>query len=110
MPTVEFLSLLCLGGLAWFWFSAARAREAALAAARQACESEGLLLLDETVVNRGLRLQRDSESRLRLRRVYDFEYSDTGDNRRKGSVVLLGDQVIYLNVGLRLVPMQRVLH
>ena len=29
------------------------------------------------------------------------EYSDTGDNRRKGSVVMLGKDVVVFNVGLR---------
>jgi hypothetical protein len=29
-----------------------------------------------------------------LGRVYDFEYSDTGDNRRGGTVVMLGQKVI----------------
>lgn len=110
MPAAEFLGLLLLGGVAWFWFAAAKARELALGAAREACESEDLQLLDATVVNSSLRLQRDAEHRLRLQRVYDFEYSDNGNNRRKGSVVLLGGQVIYLNVGLRLVPTQRILH
>ena len=46
----------------------------------------------------------------RAPRVYDFEYSDTGDNRRNGSVVMLGHRVVVLNLGLRLVPPQRALH
>jgi hypothetical protein len=33
-----------------------------------------------------------------LRRTYAFEYSDTGDNRRSGSVTLLGDTVELLHV------------
>ena len=57
-----------------------------------------------------LRLARSDEGRVMLRRVYDFEYSDTGDNRRRGSVVLLGHRVVLLNVGLRLVPSERTLH
>jgi len=39
-----------------------------------------------------------------LQRVYTFEYSDTGDNRRCGSVVLLGHNVSMINIGLRLAP------
>ena len=50
------------------------------------------------------------DGRLLLRRVYNFEYSDTGDNRRNGSVVLLGHRVVLLNVGLRAVPALRTLH
>jgi len=69
-----------------------------------------LQLLDDTVAISSLRLARNDDGRLLLRRVYDFEYSDTGDNRRHGSVVMLGHRVVVLNLGLRLVPPQRALH
>jgi hypothetical protein len=65
--------------------------------------SGGLLLLDATVSIASLKLARDDDGRLKLQRAYDFEYSDTGDNRKRGSLVLLGTSVVLLNVGLRLV-------
>jgi len=110
VPVLEFASLVLLGALGWFWLDGLRARDAAVAAARRACESEGLQFLDDTVSFAGIKLERDDEGALRLRRVYNFEYSDTGDNRRRGSVVMLGRRVILLNVGLRAVPDQRTLH
>ena len=70
-------------------------------AARAACAAEQLLLLDDTVALGALRPERDEAGTLRLRRVYDFEYSDTGDNRRRGSVTLLGDQLVMLYIGPR---------
>lgn len=70
--------------------------------ARAACAAENLLLLDDTVAVRSLRPVRDDAGRLRLQRVYDFEYSDTGDNRRRGSVTLLGDEVVMLSLFARL--------
>ena len=72
--------------------------------------SRGLLLLDATVSIASLKLARDEDGRLKLQRAYDFEYSDTGDNRKKGGLVLLGHRVIVLNVGLRPVPGGRTLH
>ncbi|HCN67919.1 MAG TPA: hypothetical protein DIT03_06525, partial [Candidatus Accumulibacter sp.] len=57
-----------------------------------------LLLLDDTVALANLRLQRDDDGRLRLRRTYDFEYSDTGDNRRAAQLALLGDEVLLLRL------------
>ena len=42
--------------------------------------------------------------------AYNFEYSDTGNNRLQGSIVLLGHRVTLLNVGLRLPPNVRTLH
>lgn len=106
----ELLGLFLLAGGAWFWLDTLKARDGGIAAARAACNSEGLQLLDDTVSLSGLRLARNEDGRLLLRRVYDFEYSDTGDNRCRGSVVLLGQRVVLLNVGLRSVPAQRTLH
>lgn len=73
-------------------------------AARAACDADGLLLLDDTVALGMLRPERDDAGRLRLRRVYHFEYSDTGNNRRRGSVTLLGSELVMLYVGPRPVP------
>jgi len=110
MPGFELISLLIIGAVVWLWFDSLRARDSAVTAARTACSTEGLLLLDDTVAIAGLKPARDGDGRLRLRRVYEFEYSDTGNNRRKGSIVLQGDRVLIVNIGLRLVPDERVLH
>lgn len=95
------LGLLCFAALAWFWLDSLKAREAAVRAARTACEAEGLLFLDDTVAIAGLKPSRDEKGRFALQRAYDFEFSDTGNNRRAGSIVLLGRRVMLLNVGLR---------
>ncbi|MBN8501309.1 MAG: DUF3301 domain-containing protein [Sphingomonadales bacterium] len=98
MPTFELFALL-LGILAaWFWVDGARAREIAVRAAAAACAGEGLQFLDETVVLSRMRPARDGEGRLRLRREYAFEFSDTGDNRRNGGVILLGTEVEMLRL------------
>jgi hypothetical protein len=110
MPTLELFGLLVLGAIAWLWYDSLRARDAGILAVRRACDAEGLQLLDETVAIAGLKAQRNEDGQLALRRVYEFEYSDTGDNRRRGSVVMLGQRVLVLNVGLRLVPSERTLH
>ena len=40
-----------------------------------------------------LRLARDGEGRVKLRRTYTFEFSDTGNNRRHGAIALLGGEL-----------------
>ena len=85
--------------LAWLWYDSMRARERAVAAGLRACERERLQLLDETVECVSLRPARDAEGRLALRRVYRFEFSDNGDNRRGGSIVMLGGEVESLTMG-----------
>ncbi|MSQ89222.1 MAG: DUF3301 domain-containing protein [Betaproteobacteria bacterium] len=78
---------------AYFWVDSLRVRERALAAGRGACGRYGLQLLDETVQFAKLRLARDDEGQLRLRRTYSFEFSDTGNNRRHGTIVMLGGEL-----------------
>ena len=110
MPGPEIFGILALGALAWLWLDSLKTREIAISAARAACAAEELMLLDATVAIAGLKLARDDDGRLKLQRVYDFEFSDTGNNRLKGSVVMLGHRVTILNVGLRLAPEVRTLH
>ena len=97
------LLLAVLAG-AWFLWDSLKAREAANVAMREACRSEGLQFLDDTVALTSLLPMRDDEGRLKVRRVYGFEYSDTGHNRRKGSITMLGDAVLALYIGLRVAP------
>lgn len=112
LPLLELFGLAALAGGVWLWLDSLRARDIGIAAARSACEAEDLQLLDDTVAIGNLRPARDEDGRLLLRRTYTFEYSDTGDNRRSGSVILLGHRVVLLNVGLRPapVPVYRTLH
>jgi hypothetical protein len=107
---LELLGLFVLLLLGWLWYDSLEAREAAVRASRRACEAEGLLFLDDTVGIVSLKPARDTEGRLKLQRAYDFEYSDTGNNRRQGSVVMLGKRVALLNVGLRAAPDVVTLH
>jgi hypothetical protein len=58
---------------------------------RAACERSGFFFLDDTVSLRSVRPVRDRDGRMRLARVYTFQYSDTGHNRRDGSITLLAN-------------------
>lgn len=93
MESWELPALIGLVLLAWFWFDTMRARERAIGTGKAACERDRLQFLDETVECVRIRPARDSEGRLTLRRTYRFEFSDTGNNRRAGSVVMLGREV-----------------
>lgn len=101
MPLFELVSLLVLLALVWLWFDSVKVRDIAVRHAASACAADGLQFLDETVSIAGLKPARDEEGRMVLRRIYAFEYSDTGNNRRPGSIVMLGQAVLFVNVGLR---------
>ena len=106
----ELILLAFFAALAWLWWDSMQAREAAVAAARAACLAEELLFLDDTVGIASIKPARDADGRLLLQRAYDFEFSDTGDNRVKGSVVMLGRRVMLLNLQPRPIATVTTLH
>ena len=75
------------------WVDSLRARERAVTAGRSACERYDLQFLDDTVSFARLRLARDEEGRLKIARTYTFEFSETGNNRRHGAIVMLGQEL-----------------
>ena len=101
MSIPEILGLFVLAAGGWFVWDSLRVREAANAAMRAACKVEGLLFLDDTVALESIWPVRNDEGHLTLRRIYAFEYSDTGDTRRKGRIVMLADAVSLLDLGPR---------
>jgi hypothetical protein len=108
---MEVVLLVIACAAAWLWIDSLRARDAARAAARAACEAEGLLLLDDTVAIASMKPARKENGHLTFQRAYEFEYSDTGDNRRTGGLVLLGDKVVLVSIGVRepaeIIPLRR---
>lgn len=94
----DWIPFALLGLAVWLWFDGMRARDLAVRLARELCARDGVQLLDDTVALQRMRLKRNEEGRLRIFRRYRFEYSDTGDNRRGGTIDLLGrePQLLYL--------------
>jgi hypothetical protein len=90
------LAVLALGG--WYWADALRSRERAVAAGRQVCQREGVQFLDDTVVMTKVAPARNADGRLAFRRTYRFEFSDTGNNRREGTIVVAAGLVESLDM------------
>ena len=103
MTLLELLGVLVLAAAGWLLWGNLKAREIANAAISAACKAEGLLFLNDTVGLDSIWPVRNEEGHVIIRRIYGFEYSDTGHNRRKGTVTLLGDTVSGVYVGPRLV-------
>jgi hypothetical protein len=85
-------TLLAVAAIAggWLLYEALRAREAAIRLTREACRQQGLQLLDDTVHGTRLSFARDAEGVVRVRRTFEFDFSEDGINRRSGRVVMLG--------------------
>lgn len=94
----EALAIVLLVAGALLWADSLRARERAVRAGRAACERYQLQFLDDTVSFARLRLARDDGGQLKIARTYTFEFSDTGNNRRQGAIVMLGGEVADLHM------------
>jgi hypothetical protein len=89
----EVAAILLFAAGIFLWLDSLRARERALKAGRSACERYELQFLDDTVAFAKLRLARDEQGLLKIARTYTFEFSDTGNNRRHGAIVMLGGEM-----------------
>jgi len=89
----EGLAIAVIVAGALLWADSLRARERAVKAGRSACERYSLQFLDDTVSFARLRLARDEDGQLKIARTYTFEFSDTGNNRRHGAIVMLGGEM-----------------
>jgi Protein of unknown function (DUF3301) len=89
----EGAAIVLIAAGVFLWLDSLRARERAVKAGRAACERYALQFLDDTVSFSRIRLRRDGEGQLRIARTYTFEFSDTGNNRRHGAIVMLGGEL-----------------
>ena len=85
--------LILLGIAVWFWQNTLRARELALGACRETCRRQQYQLLDATVTLQRIELKRGTSGRTGFRRTFQFTYSDDGDSRRTGFVIVAGNHV-----------------
>ncbi len=93
MDMISLLFLLLLAALGWFWFDSLRALEVARNIGKHACSDANVQFLDDTVASIALVLARDKSGRRVLRRTYRFEFSETGNSRLEGQLILLGDKI-----------------
>jgi hypothetical protein len=94
----EGAALILIAAGALLWADSLRARERAVQAGRSACERYRVQFLDDTVSFARMRLGRDDEGQLRIARTYTFEFTETGNNRRQGAIVMLGHELVDLQL------------
>ena len=93
MDVLSLLFLLLLAAFGWFWFDSLRALEIARKAGKRACVDSHVQFLDDTVAGTSLALVRNKSGRRVLRRTYRFEFSETGNSRLEGQLILLGHRI-----------------
>ncbi|WP_339500440.1 DUF3301 domain-containing protein [Pseudomonas silesiensis] len=82
------LMLLATGG-AWLWHNHGL-RERALERVMQHCSKLGIELLDGNVALKKIAFIKDANDRRRLARVYNFEFTVTGETRHNGTITQFG--------------------
>jgi len=89
----EIAALALIAAAIFLWVDSLRARERAVRAGRAACERYAVQFLDDTVSFAKMRLARDEAGRVKIARTYTFEFTETGNNRRQGAIVMLGREL-----------------
>ena len=98
MNTSEILVLIALVAGMWYWLDSIHVKHLACNASKRECDKAELEFLDETVVLRQVRLRRNSEGRVHVRRIYRFEFTSDEHNRFYGEVIMLGKKVVSVNL------------
>jgi hypothetical protein len=93
MDILSLLFLLLMAALVWYWLDSLRALEHARNIGRRTCNDAEVQFLDDTVARIALQLVRDESGRRVLRRTYRFEFSETGNSRLEGQVILMGHRL-----------------
>lgn len=93
--------LLLLAALLWYWLSSLSALETARKYGKKVCNELNVQFLDDTVASTSIALTRDTRGRRVLRRNYRFEFSETGNNRREGQLIMLGDRVEAMSMPIK---------
>ena len=89
----EVFIVLVLLSLGWLIWQNTGMRDRAIALARQHCEGVDVQLLDDTVSLVKVRPTRHPKGHMALMRVYEFEFSVTGERRYQGQLILKGDRL-----------------
>lgn len=93
MDSLSLLGLMLLVTIGWLWLNSLRMLEIARNAGKQSCLNAEVQFLDDTVAGIRLGIARDDSGRRVLRRTYRFEFSETGNTRLEGQVIMLGDKI-----------------
>ena len=95
--SLEWLLVLLLLGMIYWWDTSA-AKDRARLAAKQQCELQDLQLLDDTVALKKTRLKRDRRGLISFLRQFTFEFSSDGEQRTQGELHLLGKKMTHLHL------------
>lgn len=89
----DLILIALLLGAYLYWFNGQQVKEVALKAVRAHCLNLEVQMLDEYVALNSIRLKRNQAGKMRVRRIFLFEFSSTGNERYNGVCIMLGRRV-----------------
>ncbi len=95
---MEQMILLFTGLVLWWWFNSFRTQEVAKIVGKNCCLQYGLQLLDDTVVLVRVRIKRNNRGQWGWQRTYYFDFSDSGNNRKSGMIIMWATQLEMLDL------------
>ncbi|MFT6372125.1 MAG: hypothetical protein ACJAZT_000860 [Gammaproteobacteria bacterium] len=84
------LILLTLCLLVFYWWHSGDFKALAMGFASRHCDQFNLQLLDQSMVIKGIWVEKNANSFLSVRRSYQFEFSSTGEQRYLGLLTIVG--------------------
>ena len=87
---LSLLILILFVAFAWYWLDSMSALESARKIGGKVCSDLDLQFLDDAVFRTKLALVRDKYGNRVIRRTYHFEFTETGNSRLEGELILLG--------------------
>ena len=94
-----FILTVIIIAVVWLFLDSLRAQERAITICNKACEERNVQFLDQTVSLHRIGVRWGAEG-IRLRRIFRFDYSDDGENRHTGHLILAGTRQEELSMGL----------
>jgi hypothetical protein len=78
----------------WYWWHSSEQKTLAVAGAKAYCKQRNLQLLDDSLVFKQFRRERNLHQQRYWCRVYEFDYCPDGQSRQSGEIVLRGYQIL----------------
>ena len=104
MLMINLLWLIIAGLVGYYWWNSWKYKGRALGLALEHCGRLNLQLLDQSMVIRGIRPERNASGNLDLRRTYQFEFTSTGEQRYRGMIILSGMELMSIDFEAYKIP------
>ena len=94
MKYSDLLYIIPSVALIWYWLEGMPCKEIARRAGKIACVEAGVLFLDDSVAINKVRFKRNDQGGVSFYRIYNFEFTNNGDQRSHGEIHMMGRRIV----------------